>query len=258
MSRLLQTIPEISVSQGKCALPPGVANTGDVSATGQGSPQQGLAGWRQQGAHTVFFTDSDAANSTGDNIAVISDASHHGGGKVKTIYRGGVHDDESLKRVLSSGVSRIVVDICDAADRDWAKDTLTHQQQRVIAGISIHGSDAINSAGDRVADLFDLIEELQQHGAPSLLISETSGHDRWFHRDRHVLTAVCESAKGQVFAQGAVKHDSDIHALAPLVQQGLAGVVVGEPLYRGAFTLQEAITAAEARYDPYEWGPPQP
>ncbi|MCH9718464.1 MAG: hypothetical protein K0U60_01165 [Actinomycetia bacterium] len=258
MSRLLQTIPEISVSQGKCALPPGVANTGDVSATGQGAPQQGLAGWRHQGAHTALFTDSDAANGTGDNIAVISDASHHGGGKVKTIYRGGVHDDESLRRVLSSGVSRIVLDVGDAADRDWAKDTLTHQQQRVIAGISIHGSDAINSAGDRVADLFDLIEELQQHGTPALLISETSGHDRWFHRDRHVLTAVCESAKGQVFAQGAVKHDSDIHALAPLVQQGLAGVVVGEPLYRGAFTFQEAITAAEARYDPYEWGPPQP
>lgn len=258
MSRLLQTIPEVVVSQGGCPLPPGVANTGDVTSTPQGSPQQGLVGWRHQGAHTVFFTDHDAANGSGDNISAISDASHHGGGKMKTIYRGGVHDDASLKRVLSSGVSRIVVDVGDSTDREWAKETIRHQQQRVIAGISIHGSDAIDAAGNRVADLFDLIEELQEHGAPALLISETSGHDRWFHRDRHVLAAVCESAKGEVYAQGAVKHDSDIHALAPFVQQGLAGVVVGEPLYRGAFTLQEAVTAAEARYDPYEWGPPQP
>ena len=139
MSRLLQTIPEITVSQGGCALPPGVANKGDITQNPQGSPQQGLVGWRHQGAHTVFFTDQDAMNGAGDNIAVISDASHHGGGKIKTIYRGGVHDDESLKRVLSSGVSRIVVDVGDAADREWVKETLKHQQQRVVARLAAIG-----------------------------------------------------------------------------------------------------------------------
>jgi len=40
--------------------------------------------------------------------------------------------------------------------------------------------------------------------------------------------------------------------------KGIEGAIVGKALYEGAFSLAEAIVAVEARYDPYQWGPPQP
>ena len=252
MSKLLQTIPEISVAGGRCPLPPGDKN-GDT-----GIPRQALVGWHNQGARTVFFLDEDAVNGAGGNLVEISDAAHKGGGRVHLIYAGAISNDERLKAALASGASQIVLDVADATDENWVRDTLKHQHQRVLAGVNVHGGDAVDSNGNRVGDLYDLINDLASYGSPSFLISENSGRDHWFHKDRHVLAAICESVSSPVLARGAVKHETDIHALAPLGSQGLEAVIVGKPLVEGAFTLEDAVTAAEARYDPYEWGPPQP
>jgi phosphoribosylformimino-5-aminoimidazole carboxamide ribonucleotide (ProFAR) isomerase len=43
-----------------------------------------------------------------------------------------------------------------------------------------------------------------------------------------------------------------------MTSEGIEGAIIGRALYDGAFTLAEAIVAIEARYDPYEWGPPRP
>jgi phosphoribosylformimino-5-aminoimidazole carboxamide ribonucleotide (ProFAR) isomerase len=255
MSHLLETIPEVAVAGGRCLLPP---QTAELGKPGEGNPREALTAWRKQGAHSIVFFDADAAAGTGDNIDTISDAAHHASGHVRTTYLGGVRDAASLSRALAAPFSRIVIDVCDAADRGWAEDALKHHQQRVLAGINVHGTDAVTSAGAPVAGLFDLLDELEASGVPRYLVSEVSGRDHWFHKDRHMLAAVCESVHHPVEARGAVKHDSDIHALAPLTAQGLEAVVVGKPLSEGAFTLQEAVTAAEARYDPYIWAPPQP
>lgn len=254
MSRLLETVPEIAVTAGVCDLP---SKSARLEPGHTGTPRDAITFWRHEGAHSVFFFDADAAAGSGSNLDKISEATHHAGGHVRTTYMGGVHDDESLNRVLASGVSRIVIDLGDS-DRDWAKGMLAHHGQRVLAGINVHGTDAVDAAGNPISELFDLLDDLETDGVPRYLISEVSGHDHWFHRDRHMLAAVCETATHPVEARGAVKHDSDIHALVPLVQQGLEAVVVGKALAQGAFTYQEAVTAAEARYDPYIWAPPQP
>lgn len=252
MPKLLETIPEISVAGGRCQLPPGDKN----GATG--TPRQALVGWHNQGARTVFFVDEDAVAGSGDNLAAISDAAHKGGGRVHLIYSGDISNEERLTAALASGASQIVLEVADSSDADWVRDTLKHQHQRVLAGINIHGGDAVDRHGKSVGDLYGLIDDLATYGSPSFVISENSGRDHWFHKDRHVLAGICESVSAPVFARGAVKHETDIHALVPLNPQGLVAVIVGKPLTEGAFTLEDAVTAAEARYDPYEWGPPQP
>jgi phosphoribosylformimino-5-aminoimidazole carboxamide ribotide isomerase/phosphoribosylanthranilate isomerase len=254
MSRLLETIPEAAVSDGACALP---SDSAELSAGHTGSPRDAITFWRHQGAHSLFFFDADAAAGTGSNLAAISEASHHGGGHLHTTYMGGVRDHDSLTAALGSGVTRIVLEVCDS-ERSWAKDMLHRHGQRLIAGVNVHGTNAVDRNGSTVAELFDLLEELEQAPAARYLLSEVSGHDHWFHRDRHMVAAVCETVQHPVEARGAVQHDSDIHALVPMVEQGLEAVVVGKALATGAFTYQEAVTAAEARYDPYIWAPPQP
>jgi len=254
MSHLLETIPEVAVTGGSCTLPP---TSAEMGPSGHGTPRDAVTAWRHAGAHSLQFFDSDAAVGQGDNLDAISEAAHHAGGHVKVTYLGGVTDADRLNRVLQSGVSRAVIDVCDS-EIGWAKEALTHHQQRVLAGIWVSGDNAVDKNGNRIAELFDLVDEIEAVGPPRYLICEVSGRDHWFHHDRHMLAAVCESVKHPVEARGAVRHDSDIHALVPLVKQGLEAVVVGKPLADGAFTLQEAVTAAEARYDPYIWAPPQP
>jgi phosphoribosylformimino-5-aminoimidazole carboxamide ribonucleotide (ProFAR) isomerase len=50
----------------------------------------------------------------------------------------------------------------------------------------------------------------------------------------------------------------DLHKLAAMTEDGIEGAIIGRALYDGAFTLPEAFTAIEPRYDPYEYGPAQP
>jgi phosphoribosyl isomerase A len=254
MSHLLLTIPEVSVSSGTCQIPPAVDQHGGGTT---GTPRDAVIAWRHQGATTVMFTDLDAATGNGDNLAAISDAAHHASGRMHIAYKAAVHDAATLSAALGSGASKIVIEV-GSADRDWLAGTLHKQQQRAIAGIDVHGENAVDASGNTVAELFDLLSWLESSGTTRYLISEVSGRDHWFHKDRHIVAAVCESVRHPVWARGTVKHDSDIHALAPLAAKGLEATVVGKPLAEGAFTLQEAVTAAEARYDPYIWAPPQP
>ena len=72
----------------------------------------------------------------------------------------------------------------------------------------------------------------------------------------HLLKEVTHATRTPIIASGGVSHLEDLHKLAEM--KGIEGVIVGKALYEGAFTLPEAIVATEARYDPYQWGPPQP
>ena len=43
-----------------------------------------------------------------------------------------------------------------------------------------------------------------------------------------------------------------------MMPDGIEGAIVGRALYDNAFTLADAIAAVQARFDFFEWGPPQP
>ena len=74
----------------------------------------------------------------------------------------------------------------------------------------------------------------------------------------HLLKDVCKATDRPVIASGGIARLEDLHRLVEMVPLGIEGAIVGRALYDGAFTLAEAITAIEPRFDPYEWAPPQP
>ncbi|CAB4861138.1 unannotated protein [freshwater metagenome] len=74
----------------------------------------------------------------------------------------------------------------------------------------------------------------------------------------HLLKEVCAATSRPVIASGGIARLEDLHKLAEMVPHGIEGAIVGRALYDGAFTLSEALTAVEPRFDPYQWGPPQP
>ena len=84
------------------------------------------------------------------------------------------------------------------------------------------------------------------------------------HRSQSVLVLVAEHREWDgrlrwlVSWQGGIDRLSDLHSLADLTKQGLEAVVMDEPLYSGRFTFDEAISATQPRFDPYEWAPPTP
>ena len=59
-----------------------------------------------------------------------------------------------------------------------------------------------------------------------------------------LLQQVCQRTARPVVASGGVSTLDDIRALRGLVDAGVEGAIVGSALYRGAFTLPEALDVA--------------
>ncbi len=253
MSRTLLPIPAITVTGGTCQLPP---VPGPGMAVQTGTVLDAVNGWRKQGAHVVYLIDGDAHAATGSNGAIIKDAIHHGH-SVHFMVGGGVHDQETLDEALAVGPSRVVIDVA-TADRAWLYQAFAAHGQHVIAGLNVHGTDLVDPAGNVVADLWDTVLDLDDHGCPRFLVEEGTRRGHWHHKDKHVLAGVCESVRHPVMGQGGIDRLSDLHSLADLTKQGLEAVVMDEPLYSGRFTFDEAISATQPRFDPYEWAPPTP
>jgi phosphoribosylanthranilate isomerase len=59
-----------------------------------------------------------------------------------------------------------------------------------------------------------------------------------------LLAAVCERTDRPVIASGGVSSLEDLAAIRTLVPVGVEGAIVGSALYKGAFTLPEALEIA--------------
>jgi len=252
MSHVLQPIPAIEVSAGQCALPP---KPGPGLGGGTGTVLEAAERWRHNGAHWVHVVDMDARAGTGSNADAIKDAAHHVKGHLRFQLDAAVCNEEQLNEALALGVERVVIDVGGAHDLAWVTSALTLHQQRVAAGISAHGTDLVDPAGAITSDLWQTVIDLDVAGCPRFVVTESAKRGHWFHEDQHVLAAICESVKHPVIANGGIKHLEDLHGLVDLTKHGLEAAIIHEPLVAGKFTLQEAVTAVEPRFDPYEWGP---
>ena len=59
-----------------------------------------------------------------------------------------------------------------------------------------------------------------------------------------LLQQVCAATKAPIVASGGVSSLEDLIALRSLVSIGVEGAIVGKALYAGAFTLEQALAAA--------------
>lgn len=255
MSHVLQPIPAIEVSAGTCQLPPPPGQ--DLGAS-SGTVLEAVNAWHRSGAHWVHIVDLDARAGTGSNADAIKDATHHVKGHLRVQLDAAATDEDLLNAALALGAERVIIDVGSSGDRTWVVQALTKHQQRVAAGINAHGTDLVDADGAVVGDLWQTLLDLDAAGCPRYVVTEAAQRGHWFHKDQHVLAAVCETVKHPVVANGGVKHLEDLHGLADLTKQGLEAAVIHEPLVSGRFTFAEAVTAVEPRFDPYEWGPARP
>ena len=99
-------------------------------------------------------------------------------------------------------------------------------------------------------------EAIQLHGVPAsqILVTGAQCFDKWFGRQpsrdrgtfvRQIGLPACERTDRPVVASGGVSSLDDVRALAAMADVGVEGAIIGKALYAGAFTLEEALRAAE-------------
>ena len=252
----LTLLPAVDVADGRAVrLVQGRAG----SETEYGSPIDAARSWVEQGAQWIHLVDLDAAFDRGSNAELIAhvvrDVSRH----VHVELSGGIRDDASLSRALATGCARVNLGTAALEDPDWTERVIREHGEQIAVGLDVRGHTlAARGWTQEGGDLWETLGRLDAAGCARYVVTDVAKDGTMKGPNLHLLKEVCEATNRPVIASGGISRLEDLHRLAEMVPQGIEGAIIGRALYDGAFTLAEAITAVQARYDPYEWGPARP
>ena len=156
-------LPAVDVADGQAVrLVQGEAGT----ETGYGEPLAAALTWQQDGAEWIHLVDLDAAFGRGSNAELL--AGVVGRLDVAVELSGGIRDDESLARALSTGCARVNLGTAALENPDWCARAIAEHGDRVaIFKPQSAFFEAFGSAG--IGVLERVLADIRTAGALSLL-----------------------------------------------------------------------------------------
>ena len=239
----LTLLPAVDVVDGQAVrLVQGAAG----SETGYGSPLDAALAWQADGATWIHLVDLDAAFGRGSNADLLADVVSRL--DVQVELSGGIRDDESLRRALATGATRVNIGTAALENPEWCDRICGEFGDRVAIGLDVRDRTLSARGWTRDGgDLWEVLERLDSAGASRYVVTDITKDGTMRGPSLELLREVCARTDAPVIASGGVSTVDDLRALATLEPLGVEGVIAGKALYAGAFTVAEALAAlAEA------------
>lgn len=236
----LELLPAVDVAAGEAVqLVQGVAGTG-----GQfGDPWEAAKAWQDQGAEWLHLVDLDAAFGRGSNRELLAEIV--GRLDIKVEMSGGIRDGASLAAALATGCRRVNLGTAALEDPEWTAAVIAEHGDRIAVGLDVRGTTlAARGWTKEGGDLWETLERLDREGCARYVVTDVNKDGMLKGPNLDLLREVCERTDRPVVASGGVSTLEDIEAIRALVPVGVEGAIVGSALYRGAFTLPEALDVA--------------
>lgn len=248
MSRL-ELLPAVDVADGQAVrLVQGEAG----SETRYGDPLDAALAWQRGGAEWIHLVDLDAAFGRGSNAEQL--AAVVAALDVKVELSGGIRDDESLQRALSTGATRVNVGTAALESPDWVRSAIARHGDRIAVGLDVRGTTLAARGWTRDAgDLWEAVERLDADGCTRYVVTDVRRDGTLTGPNLELLEQVLQRTRAAVVASGGVSSLADLEAIASVrlhdssgTARRVEGAIVGKALYAGAFTLPEALAAVAA------------
>jgi phosphoribosylformimino-5-aminoimidazole carboxamide ribotide isomerase/phosphoribosylanthranilate isomerase len=208
-----------------------------------GAPLEVALEFQAAGAEWLHLVDLDAAFGRGSNatlLAEVVDALD-----IKVELSGGIRDDESLKRALATGCTRVNLGTAALEDPEWTAKVIKQFGDRIAVGLDVRGTTlAARGWTKEGGELFETIARLDRDGCSRYIVTDVAKDGMLTGPNLELLKSVCAATSAPIVASGGVSSLADIAAIAQLVEIGVEGAIVGKALYAGAFTLPEALAIA--------------
>lgn len=239
----LELLPAVDVTGGQAVqLVQGVAGSG-----GQyGDPYEAAMRWVRAGASWLHLVDLDAAFGRGDNAELLASIVERVRAVVQVELSGGIRDDATLRRALDTGVRRVNIGTAALEDPDWTARAVAEHGDRIAIGLDVRGTRLAARGWTREGgELDEVIDALEAAGCARYVVTDVTKDGTLRGPNLELLRHVCSRTDAPVVASGGVSTLADIGAIRSLVPLGVEGAIVGTALYAGAFTITEALAAAE-------------
>ena len=235
----LELLPAVDVKDGRAVrLVQGELDRESI----YGSPLEVALEFQAAGAEWLHLVDLDAAFGRGENSELL--ASVVKALDIKVELSGGIRDDQSLRRALATGCTRINLGTAALENPEWTAQVISQYGERIAVGLDVRGHTlAARGWTKEGGDLFETIERLDRNGCARYVVTDVAKDGTLMGPNFELLKEVCAATKKPVVASGGISSIADIEGLAQLRSIGVEGAIVGKALYAGAFTLQEALKA---------------
>jgi 1-(5-phosphoribosyl)-5-[(5-phosphoribosylamino)methylideneamino] imidazole-4-carboxamide isomerase/N-(5'phosphoribosyl)anthranilate isomerase len=235
----LVLLPAVDVAGGQAVrLVQGAAG----SQTCYGDPLEAALAWQSAGAEWIHLVDLDAAFGRGSNAELL--AAVVGKLDVRVELSGGIRDDATLDRALSTGCARVNIGTAAMENAGWVREVIARHGDKVAIGLDVRGRTLAARGWTRDGgDLYEALERLDAEGCARYVITDVLKDGMLKGPNLDLYRDVCSVTRAPVVASGGVSSLEDLRALAGLVPAGVEGAIVGKALYAGAFTLQQALAA---------------
>ena len=236
-------LPAVDVADGQAVrLVQGEAGT----ETGYGAPRDAALQWQADGAEWVHLVDLDAAFGRGSNAELLAEVV--GELDVAVELSGGIRDDASLERALSTGCARVNLGTAALEDPAWCAKAIATHGEKVAVGLDVRIIDGRHRLAARGwttdgGDLWEVLARLDRDGCSRYVVTDVSKDGMLRGPNVDLLRQVAKTTPAPVIASGGVSSLQDLVNLATVAAEGvgLEGSIVGKALYAGRFTLPEAL-----------------
>lgn len=233
MSRLT-LLPAVDIARGRAS---------QVLGDTEDDPGLVAAAWVAAGAEWVHLVDLDRAFGRGDNADLIAELV--AAQSVPVQVSGGIDGEGSLRVALESGAARVNLASTALRDPEWVRAVVREHADRIAVGVDVRAGEVVARGTEvRLGPLDDVLSDLDRTGCRTYVVADASRDGSLHGADIDLFRHVAERVDGQVIASGGVASLEDLRRLRSLVMVGVTGVVLGAALYRGAFTLPEALEVA--------------
>lgn len=230
-------LPAVDVQGGQAVqLTQGVAGSEKVF----GDPLAAAQRWQDAGASWLHLVDLDAAFGRGSNAEVIAGIT--AAMELDVELSGGIRDDASLARALTTGCRRVNIGTAALENPDWCDRIIAEHGDRIAIGLDVRGTRlAARGWTQEGGELHPTLERLNRAGCRRYVVTDVASDGMLSGPNLDLLADVCSRTDAAVIASGGISTLDDLRALRALVPAGVEGAIVGTALYVGNFTIEDAL-----------------
>ncbi|WP_068612914.1 1-(5-phosphoribosyl)-5-[(5-phosphoribosylamino)methylideneamino]imidazole-4-carboxamide isomerase [Paenibacillus tuaregi] len=234
--------PAIDIRDGKCVR----LVQGDYARETiyNDNPVEVAKSWEAQGGEYIHLVDLDGAKAGHPvNDELIGQIARSV--QVPVQVGGGIRTVSDVERLLSLGVSRLILGTAAIEDRQFTEEVLGQYGDKVAIGIDARDGFVATRGWLETSEVQAevLAKELAGKGAQTFIFTDISRDGMMQGPNVDAIRALAQASGRTVIASGGVTVQEDLIKLAAYADQGIGGAIVGKALYTGSVDLAQAIQA---------------
>ena len=209
-----------------------------------GDPLEVAGEFVKSGVKWIHLVDLDAAFGLGNNFKILDSIIKSV--DIKIQLSGGIKDDESLNRALTTNCSRINLGTAALDNLEWVESVIKKHGDKIAVALDVDGKVLSPRGGTKSGgDLFQMITRLDKAGCARYVLTDVNRDGTLTGPNLELLKEVTSFTKTPIVASGGVSSLSDVKALMQLTDQGVEAVIIGKGLYTGTFTLAQVLSTVK-------------